>query len=101
MAIGKVARYLALSLCLVTLTAGHEQHAFGDQQQEISEDRLADLQRKWNDEVNKSLLSWIILVAYIEIVGIFWDLDICASAASKVSRSSAGIIRHRHYWISI
>jgi hypothetical protein len=53
MVIGKVVRCLALGLCLATLTAGHGQHAFVDQEQEISEDRLAELQRKWNDEVNK------------------------------------------------
>ncbi|OBT62319.1 hypothetical protein VE03_09067 [Pseudogymnoascus sp. 23342-1-I1] len=50
MVMGKVVRYLALSLCLVTLTAGHEQHAFVDQGQQISEDHLAELKRKWNDE---------------------------------------------------
>lgn len=98
---GKVVRYLTLSLCLVTLTAGHEQHAFVDHGQQISEDRLAELKRKWNDEVQKSLLYWIILVTYMVIVGILWHLDICASAASKVSRPSGGIIRHRRYWISI
>ena len=48
---GKVVRYLTLSLCLATLTAGHEQHVFVDQRQQISEDRLAELKRKWNDEV--------------------------------------------------
>lgn len=51
MVLGKVVRYLTLSLCLVTLTAGHEQHAFADQGQQISEERLAELKRKWNDEV--------------------------------------------------
>ncbi|KFY97912.1 hypothetical protein V498_01799 [Pseudogymnoascus sp. VKM F-4517 (FW-2822)] len=45
-----VVKYLAFSLCLVTLTAGHEQHAFVDQGQQISEDHLAELKRKWNDE---------------------------------------------------
>ncbi|KFZ00341.1 hypothetical protein V500_01084 [Pseudogymnoascus sp. VKM F-4518 (FW-2643)] len=50
MIMGKVVRYLTLSLCLATLTAGHEQHAFVDQGQQISEDRLAELKRKWNDE---------------------------------------------------
>jgi hypothetical protein len=51
MVMGKVARYLTLSLCLVSAAVGHEQHAFADQGQQISEDRLAELQRKWNDEV--------------------------------------------------
>lgn len=51
MVTSKVVTYLALSFYLVTLTAGHEQHAFVDQGQPVSEDRLAELERKWNDEV--------------------------------------------------
>lgn len=96
-----VVKYLAFSLCLGTLTAGHEQHAFVDQGQQISEDHLAELKRKWNDEVYKSLLYWIILVAHMDIVGILWHLNVRTSTASKVSCLSAGIIRHRDHWIPI
>jgi hypothetical protein len=57
MVTGKVVRCLALSLCLATLTAGHAHH---DQEQDISEERLAELKTKWNDEVWKFLLQWVI-----------------------------------------
>lgn len=55
-----VFKYLAFSLCLVTLAAGQEQHAFVDQGKEISENHLAELKRKWSDEVYKSCCTGLI-----------------------------------------